>query len=184
MAGAQIQQVPHVINHSAWNVIQQMASVDPNRHGDNKATSCSVVFFNRSNGSCKLYVHRRSANIKHGLTLSSAGGIASFNKSWSDSMARETLEEVGINISGMMSSTIMLTNYKGAHHHHVSVALEIPSNVAISKPSHAHELDSSFGNSINHHDWVDIKSLMSGKHGKVHDHYAKSVTNLCKILGI
>jgi hypothetical protein len=173
-----------VHNGTAWKLIQQMASVDPTRRGDNSSTSCSVVFFNRTNGVLNLYIHRRSANIKHGLTLSSAGGVASFNRTWSDSLAREAYEESGVDISSILQNSILLTNYKGTHHQHVAVALELPANIKIQRPSHVHELDPSFGNSTNHHEWVDAKSLLAGKYGKVHIQYSMSVQKLKTLLGI
>jgi 8-oxo-dGTP pyrophosphatase MutT (NUDIX family) len=173
-------QVPAKSHQSnTMQLISQRSSVNPQRKGDNSSTSCSATIYRMNGNKCEVLCHRRNAGMKNGLQIGGAGGYASYNKSWYDSLVREALEESGIDIRPhIKTGHVLHDGTNNPRHRHVAVSIEVPYNVTLIVPQDTHELDTSYGNLINFHKWTDINAVIAGSEGQVLSHY---LSNLIKL---
>lgn len=138
-----------------------VASIDPFKNGDNNATSVSAIIYRNGPNGVELLVHKRAPQMSNGGTIASPGGLVKYNQTWFEAIIREVEEEAGFDITPYMRKAHLVKNRQTQTHHHVAVAVQIPRNTLFAIPKDKHELDHSFSNNINFHEWIPLDILVN-----------------------
>jgi 8-oxo-dGTP pyrophosphatase MutT (NUDIX family) len=149
----------------------------------------TIILYHFYHRKCYVLVQKRSNLMTHPGEICGPGGKCDPNETWLQSIARETKEECGYDISSCEKGTLWVATHNlndvKSHIHNIGFALEIPFNYKYSKPSYGNELDKKFFDTKqkgarNYHQWVLVDDLLNEKYGPLLKHFRKFLLEFIK----
>jgi 8-oxo-dGTP pyrophosphatase MutT (NUDIX family) len=132
----------------------------------------TLIFYHTFKQKVYILVQKRSSVMSHPGEVCGIGGNVEAGETWLEGLARECLEESGINLFSLDTTIWHLKNNfdnkKLKTTKSICFVAKLDYKHSFVAPTHSEELDKSFydetqGNIKNYHKWVHINDLLNGK---------------------